>query len=160
MNNQLDLSWKVWYHSINNNSWANDSYKHIFSIENVFDIKVMIDYLKQNYLQNGMFFIKKGDIFPTWESPENREGCSISFKLPASNLKESWDLFLKKIITGEIVKESDKFSEINGFSISPKKEFNIVKLWLKTNDLEFINSMNEYPPYFVSEKSIHRKHLS
>ena len=47
---------------------------------------------KSNHLQNAMFFMMRDEIFPTWEYPDNREGCSISFKVPASTLKNNWDL--------------------------------------------------------------------
>ena len=33
--------------------------------------------------QNGMFFVMKRDIFPTWEDPRNRNGCFLSFKVGA-----------------------------------------------------------------------------
>jgi hypothetical protein len=120
----------------------------------------MIDYLESNHLQNGMFFIMRDDIFPTWEYPDNREGCSISFKVPASNLKENWDILIKRVLTEDILKEKDKYNLINGLSISPKKEFNIIKLWLKDNIEEYESFIKEYPPYFIKSKSIHRKHLS
>lgn len=162
MNDNLRLknNWKLWYHSINDNNWTNNSYRFVHDINTINDIQIMIECIKDNHLQNGMFFMMKNDIFPTWEYPDNREGSSISYKIPAQILKESWDLLLLRIIFEEILVNKEKNSEINGISISPKKEFNIIKLWIKNYDPEFNNLIKEYPPYFIKTKSIHRKHIN
>ena len=70
----LNSSWELWYHSIENDDWSNKSYNSLYKIKNLFDLKYLKDNIKQNHLQNGMFFIMKENIFPTWEDPENREG--------------------------------------------------------------------------------------
>ena len=129
------------------------------TISNLYDLKVLNDTMNNISLQNGMFFIMKEDIFPTWEYPENREGCSISFKVPASLLKNSWDLLVTKTLTGDILKNKDKYNEINGISISPKKEFNILKIWLRNSDKNYETFINEYPPYFIKSKSVFKKHI-
>ena len=155
----LNNSWKLWYHSINNNKWDNDSYENLMTINNLCDLRVLIDTIDNISLQNGMFFIMRDDIFPTWEYPDNREGCSISFKVPASLLKKNWDLLVTKTLTGDILKNKDKYIEINGISISPKKEFNILKIWLKNNSSDYETFINEYPPYFIKSKSVYKKHI-
>ena len=156
---KLNTTWKVWFHSIDDDSWTNNSYKLIYTIHNLYDIQLLIDNIHSNHLQNGMFFIMRNDIFPTWEDCDNREGCSISFKVPASHLKNNWDLFMTKILTEDILINKEKFSEINGFSISPKREFNILKLWLKNNNSNYEEFIKEYQPYFIKSKSIHKKHF-
>tara|TARA_Y100001958_G_C21010466_1_gene390770 strand:+ start:200 stop:682 length:483 start_codon:yes stop_codon:yes gene_type:complete len=156
---KLTNNWTLWYHSIDNDDWTNKSYKKIIDIHNLYDVKILIDNLKSNHLQNAMLFMMKDDIFPTWEYPDNREGCSISFKVPASNLKKTWDSLLKNIFTGNIFK-GDYNNKLNGISISPKKEFNIIKLWFRENDKNYDNYINEYPPYLIKSKSLYRKHIS
>mgnify|MGYP001411768685 CR=1 FL=1 len=160
MNDVLVNQWKIWYHSINDNNWNNESYKLIYNIDNLLDVKTVNELMKDNHLQNAMFFIMKNDIFPTWEDPENREGSSISYKIPASNLKENWSLLLEKVIFQDYLKDKSKNSEINGISISPKKEFNIIKIWLKKYDSKFLEYLNEYPPYIIKDKMIHKKHIT
>jgi len=156
----LNTTWDLWYHSIEDNKWSNESYKFLYKVNNLYDIKFLKDNIQQNYLQNGMFFIMREDIFPTWEDPDNREGCSISFKIPASKLQDEWVKFLEKVLTEDILKDKDKFAEINGVSISPKKEFNIIKLWLRNNVENFTELIKEYPIYITEDKSIHRKHFN
>ena len=155
----LNNSWNLWYHSINNNKWGNDSYNNLMEINNLYDLKILNDTIDNISLQNGMFFIMKNDIFPTWEYPDNREGCSISFKVPAPLLKSSWDLLVTKTLTGDILKDKEKDEEITGISISPKKEFNILKIWLRNNNSNYDSFINEYPPHFIKSKSVHKKHI-
>ena len=155
---KLNTNWCLWYHSIENNNWNNSSYKLIYTIRNLYDIKVLNDTILTHYLQNGMFFIMRENVFPTWEDPENRNGCCISYKIPGSDLKNKWDFIFNKILTENILKDTKNYNEINGFSISPKKEFNIIKLWFRNDNENIYELINEYPPYFIKEKSIYKKH--
>jgi len=159
-NYELNTSWDLWYHSIDNKNWSNGSYKFLYKIKNLYDIRFLKENIEQNYLQNGMFFIMREDIFPTWEDPENREGCSVSFKVPASKLQDEWNNFVEKVLTEDILKDTDKYEEINGVSISPKREFNIIKLWLRNNVDNHTEFIKEYPIYITKERSITKKHLN
>lgn len=159
MNNyQLNTKWSLWYHSINDNNWNNKSYKNLYNINNLFDLKIINDSIMKNHLQNGMFFIMKEDIFPTWEDPDNREGCCISFKIYNSVLIEQWNLILNSVITQDILKDINNEDLLNGISISPKKEFNIIKIWLRYNNKEYKEFFKQYEPYFLYEKSLLKKH--
>lgn len=157
---KLNSPWDLWYHSIEDNNWSNSSYKFLYKINNLCDIKFLKDNIQQNYLQNGMFFIMREDIFPTWEDPDNREGCSVSFKIPASKLYKEWNNFIERVLTEDILKDKEKMNEINGISISPKKEFNILKLWLRNDIEDFTSFIKEYPVYIVKDKSIKKKHFN
>ena len=157
---KLNGSWDLWYHSIEDNNWSNGSYKFLYKIKNLYDIRFLKDNIQQNYLQNGMFFIMREDIFPTWEDPDNREGCSVSFKIPASKLHTEWNNFIEKVLTEDILKDKSKIIEINGISISPKREFNILKLWLRNNNENYTDFVKEYPVYITKGKSIIKKHFN
>ena len=105
-----------------------------------------------------MFFIMREDIFPTWEDPENRQGCCISFKIPNNILKEQFDFILNSILSEDILKDKENTDYLNGFSIIPKKEFNIIKLWLRNHDENYIDHLNIYEPCFVKDKALIKKH--
>ena len=128
----LKQDWVLWNHGLNDKSWTNDSYRDIYSIENLFDVKTIMDNLSVECLKNGMFFFMKTGIFPTWEDHHNRNGFNISYKVPLKHLEKSWNNLLFKVLT-------DDDNNINGISISPKKEFNIIKLWVNRNDLNIYN---------------------
>jgi hypothetical protein len=159
MNNyQLNTNWCLWYHSINDSSWKNNSYKNLYTISNLYDVKSINDIIQKIHLQNGMFFIMREDIFPTWEDPDNREGCCISFKIPGHVLVQQWNSLLNRVLTEDILKDKDRSNDINGISIAPKKEFNIVKLWLRSHNENYTEFLKEYKPFYTKEKSLIRKH--
>ena len=104
------------------------------------------------------FFFMRENIFPTWEDPDNREGCCISFKISGGILKEQWDFIMNNVLIEDILKDKSNSEYLNGISISPKKEFNIVKLWLRQNDENYTDHLKEYEPYFTKDKSLIKKH--
>ena len=154
----LNTKWILWYHSINDTQWNKQSYKNLFKISNLYELKIMNDNLLKNHLQNGMFFIMRDGIFPTWEDPDNREGCCISFKISGSVLHEEWNFIINRILTEDILKDRDKYENINGVSIAPKKEFNILKLWLREHNDKYDEFIKEYSPNFTKEKALIKKH--
>ena len=97
-------------------------------------------------------------IFPTWEDPDNREGCCVSFKVPGSVLNEKWQEIMNRVLTEDILKDKSRADCLNGISISPKKEFNIVKLWLRGDGGEYTDLLKEYPAQFTKEKALIKKH--
>ena len=124
---KLQTSWILWNHKLNDNNWKNNSYKNIFEINNLYDYKFLENIMTLQNLQNTMFFLMRKDIFPTWEDHHNRNGFNISYKVPLNHLENSWNNLLFKVLT-------DDDDNINGISISPKKEFNIIKVWINKYD--------------------------
>lgn len=157
-NYNLNTKWTLWFHSINEKDWSIKSYQKILEINNLFDLNILINTVESNHLQNGMFFVMKDDILPIWEYPDNREGYSLSYKIPGSFLKDNWNLILLKMFNEDIFNNEDKSNLVNGLSISPKKEFNIIKIWF-AKDVDR-NDIFEKRPYFIKEKSIYKKNIS
>jgi len=153
---KLKNKWTLWYHSINNKEWTNDSYVKVIELRTLLDYKLLENIFRINHLQNGMFFIMKNEIFPTWEDPNNRLGGCISFKYDNNILKEFLKLLLL-CITNNLSTE-ENINEINGLSISPKKEFNIVKIWTKNYDKNHNEIVKEYEPFIKLDKCIYKKH--
>jgi hypothetical protein len=152
----LKDKWDLWYHSITDNKWGKSSYNKLSTIENLYDYKYSEDLFKQDHYQNGMFFYMKDGVFPNWEDPDNREGGCLSFKVFSKDIIEEWNELFLKCITGNILKDNN--DEINGISISPKKEFNIIKLWFKDDDFDYKKQFIEYGEYFTLEKALYKKH--
>tara|TARA_B100000686_G_C16805214_1_gene989489 strand:+ start:3487 stop:3960 length:474 start_codon:yes stop_codon:yes gene_type:complete len=149
--------WGLWYHSINDTDWGQKSYNSIYTIHNLFDYQYIIDIFKQDHYQNGMFFLMREDIFPNWEDPENRNGGCLSFKIPSDRIVKEWnDLFLK-CITENILIDHNK--EVNGISISPKKEFNIIKIWFREHTFDYSKAFhNDTNSYIKIENALYKKH--
>ena len=154
---EIEIPWVMWYHSINDNNWDKNSYKEIHEINNLYDYQYLKETFKQDHYQNGMFFCMKKDIFPNWEDPDNRSGGCLSFKVTSVKILEEWNDLLLKCISNNIL--DIKNDIINGISISLKKEFNIIKVWFKTNDFDYQNHFQEEEGSLISLKnSIYKKH--
>lgn len=158
----LNTNWCLWYHSIDDTTWDKKSYKLIYTIKDLYDLKLMNNSLQPHHLQNGMFFLMREDIFPTWEDPDNRNGSCVSFKISGSQLLANWIFIVERVLTEDILKDLDKYDEINGLSISPKKEFNICKIWLRNYDTNkntnYKNFLKEYSPQFDYSRALYKKH--
>ena len=154
----IHSKWTLWYHSITDNKWTKDSYKKIMNINNLLDYHFLKTNFEQQHLQNGMFFIMRDDIFPTWEDPDNRLGGCISFKVYSKDIIEAWNKLFLKLISEDITSETECWEEINGISIAPKKEFNIIKLWLRNDTQTHKNLVKCIEPYFKLEESLYKKH--
>ena len=156
---KLQTSWILWNHKLNDNNWKNNSYKNIFEINNLYDYKFLENIMTLQNLQNTMFFLMRKDIFPTWEDPDNRDGCCASFKVPLKDIRNIWIQLVIDIISENIHIDKSKYDIINGISIAPKKEFNIIKIWFKT-DIQNINkSIRLYDHYINVENCRLKKHF-
>ena len=156
---KLQTSWILWNHKLNDNNWKNNSYKNIFEINNLYDYKFLENIMTLQNLQNTMFFLMRKDIFPTWEDPDNRDGCCASFKVPLKDIRNIWIQLVIDIISENIHIDKSKYDTINGISIAPKKEFNIIKIWFKT-DIQNINkSIRLYDHYINVENCRLKKHF-
>ena len=150
--------WIVWYHNPSDKNWTVDSYKDIIEISSIEDFCV----LKNTWdkclpkTDEGMFFLmrKIGDtcIYPQWEDKHNTNGGYWSFKVAKADSENAWFELMTYMLGECITKLPENTMEINGISISPKKNFCILKIWNKdsqkssnsilSNDLKFLD-MNE-----------------
>ena len=69
-------------------------------------------------------------ILPTWEDSKNRNGGCFSYKVSNKNVVEVWK-DLTYVLVGESVSNLIPFvSSVTGITISPKKNFCIIKIWM------------------------------
>ena len=121
--NLLYSPFSLWYHDPNNKNWDLKSYKIIVNFNSIEEYWIYNDIFDNDMITNGMFFIMKKDINPIWEDEKNIKGGCISLKI----LKDkSFDLWNKLSI---YLLSNNLSNNINGISISPKKNFNIIKIW-------------------------------
>jgi hypothetical protein len=154
---EIKDNWDLWYHSINDNNWTKSSYQKIHQIKSLMDYKYVTTTFQQDHYQNGMFFCMKEDIFPNWEDPDNRNGGCLSFKIPSTNIISGWEELLLKCVTEKIL-FPEYAAEINGISISPKKEFNIIKIWFKNSSFEYQKYFDEEGTLINLQNTIYKKH--
>jgi hypothetical protein len=132
----LNDAWTYYFHDPNNIDWTTSSYIRLHDVSTVQDFWNMYNVLKSK-LKNGMFFFMRSDCFPCWDDASNINGGCLSMKVLKENIESFW-LQLAIRIAGENVLQSGQehmWSCINGLSVSPKKYFCVVKIWLRNNEL-------------------------
>ena len=104
------------------------SYKKIMDITTVSEMIAIAQALPDKLIKNCMLFIMRKNITPRWEDPCNREGGCFSFKVTNKNVPIVWK-HVSYLLVGESLCKLNNI--INGITISPKRSFCIVKIWLR-----------------------------
>ena len=86
---------------------------------------------------------------------EQIDGSSMIIAGPGSG---KTFVIVEKVLTEDILKDLDKYEEINGLSFSPKKEFNICKIWLRNHNKDYKEYLKEYSPQFDYSRALFKKH--
>jgi len=105
-----------------------------------------------------MLFIMKRGIKPTWEDELNKNGGCFSYKINNKSVINVWKNLTYSLM-GEDISEDDGLRDnINGITISPKKNFCVIKIWLKTCEYENSDIIN-HNVGLNSQGCIFKKHL-
>lgn len=143
-------NWVLFAHLPHDTNWSLNSYKKIQTFKTVEDVLDVYNVLPDKLIKNCMLFLMKGGIGPTWEDKHNRKGGCFSFKVNTNDIPRIW-MGISFLLMGSMLSENeDILKHINGITISPKKSFNILKIWLK--DCSYQN-----PKMIVDIKGINKK---
>lgn len=139
----LQSSWNLYFHDPFNNNWDKKSFYNIYTINNINEFWDLFNSIKK-FMNTGMFFLMRNNIIPLWEEEENKNGGYISYKIKNSSFITEIEEILIKLLSEKTLKDNyiKDYNIVNGISISPKKHFSIVRIWLKNmkyNDLKYFN---------------------
>ena len=142
--NNLSDKWTLWAHLPHDTDWSINSYKVIYNIETVEGAIAIIETLPEILVKNCMLFIMRQGIKPIWEDPRNRNGGCFSYKISNKNVFDVWRK-LTYVLVGETISQQNSFvSNVTGITISPKKNFCIIKIWMS-------NCVNQNPSIITNE---------
>jgi hypothetical protein len=127
----LNNNWTCWIHYQNDNIWTLDRYQNITTLTNLKDAVLFIENLDENIIKKTMLFFMKDSILPLWESEDNINGGCFSYKINNINIVNIFKILLYKIIGNTLSTNETTLNNINGISISPKKNFCIIKIWMR-----------------------------
>ena len=151
--------WNIYTHSTIDNNWNNKSYNKIFSIDNIFDLRIFEDSISKLFFDKNMIFIMRDNIFPTWEDKSNKNGCTASFKINNKNIIPIFINILNSLIGENIHKNIENYNYINGLSIIPKKSFYILKIWFKPIIDNVENYIKIMKPYLINNNCRIKKNI-
>lgn len=149
MDTQIYLNdiWSFYFHDPYDHNWDLKSYKFICSISNISDF-VEIYHIYKELFYKGMFFIMREHVTPRWEDENNKDGGCFSYKLTKYALEEKFFEICAQILGETFGKNNEYINNINGISISPKKNYYIVRIWIKDNKYASKNNYNFNIPKF------------
>ena len=127
---KLRYKWNLWAHLPQDPDWTVKSYKKIYQFKTVEEAIGITESLPADLVKNCMLFIMRDSITPMWEDSKNRNGGCFSYKVSNKNVFEVWRE-LTYVLIGESLSANATFvNSVTGITISPKKNFCIVKVWM------------------------------
>lgn len=131
----LDGKWDLYYHLPNDNNWSISGYKVIMKDIQTIEQVIALNYkINENIVKSTMLFLMRKDITPLWEDPKNRTGGCFSFKVINKQVYDIWKELFYLICGESLCYDSSIVKNINGITISPKKHFCIIKIWVNNCD--------------------------
>lgn len=128
----LASKWTMWAHLPHDTDWSINSYKKIYTMETVEQAIALTETLPDVLVKNCMLFLMRYGIKPIWEDPQNRAGGCFSYKISNKSVYEVWKE-LSYVLVGESISIKPSFvANVTGITISPKKNFCIIKIWMST----------------------------
>jgi hypothetical protein len=128
---KLAARWNLYYHLPQNASWELSSYKQIFAgIETVEQAILLNHTIPENIVKTCMLFVMREGITPLWEDPKNRNGGCFSFKISNRIVFDVWKNVFYCLVGESLFKNRELEKKINGITISLKKNFCILKIWM------------------------------
>ena len=136
LHHKLNNEWTLWAHLPHDTDWTTQSYKNVFTMTTVEETIALSESLPEVLVINCMLFIMKKGIIPVWEDPANRQGGCFSYKIANKSVYSIWKE-LTYLLVGESLSTNKEFvNQITGITISPKKSFCIIKIWMSTCDFQ------------------------
>ncbi len=126
----LSDRWTLWAHLPHDTDWSIKSYIPISTFTTVEDTLAVTETLPSVMVENCMLFMMKEGIKPTWEDPRNRNGGCFSYKVTNKNVYKAWKDLTYVVVGGTSSKNPGFVNCVNGITISPKKNFCIIKIWM------------------------------
>ena len=140
---KLHDNWTLWAHLPHDTDWTFNSYKRIMTFESVEAALMLYETLPDKMIKNCMLFLMREGIKPTWEDERNRSGGCFSYKVNNKIISPTWK-HVSYALVGESLASDVRMSKIvNGITISPKKNFCIIKVWMANCECQNPEKINK-----------------
>ena len=129
---KLSHKWTLWAHLPHDTDWTINSYKKVYTTETVEETIAVIETLPDILVKNCMLFFMRDGVKPTWEDPLNRDGGCFSYKVSNKSVCEVWRELSYSMVGQTLSKQNGFVNCVTGITISPKKNFCVIKIWMST----------------------------
>ena len=148
---KLSDTWCLWAHLPHDTDWSVESYKNIMTLQSVEETIAVMESMPDTLVKNCMLFIMRSGIKPTWEDPKNRDGGCFSYKVTNKHVYNVWKELCYVLVGNTISSDSHFVANVTGITISPKKNFCIIKIWMKTTTHQDIKKVSHIPNLIANE---------
>jgi len=114
--------------------------------------------LPDKMIKNCMLFLMRKGITPIWEDEKNRKGGCFSYKIPNRLIVTTWKQASYSLVGETFTNDSSLRKDINGMTISPKKNFCIIKIWIATCNNQNPSKINTVAS-INSQGCLFKKHI-
>jgi hypothetical protein len=150
--------WDLYYHLPHDKNWELSGYTIIMSsIDTAENVISLNETINENVVKNCMLFVMRSGITPLWEDPKNRSGGCFSYKVINKQVPEIWKTLLYLLCGETLCVDPQNNKHINGITISPKKNFCIIKIWLDTSLYQDPNMIVQIPN-LMKQGCLFKKH--
>lgn len=154
----LNDKWVLYNHLPSVKDWTIRGYNVIMDhIDTVEKVVMLNRALPDNLVKYSMLFYMREGITPLWEDEKNKNGGCFSYKVVNKHVMQVWRQMMY-LVSGETLASDPSYNEvINGITISPKKNFCIMKIWLsdtKHQDPQVITNIE----YLTKHGSMFKRH--
>ena len=155
---ELSDAWILWAHLPHDTDWSIKSYIKLYTFDTVEQAITITEMLPHILVTNCMLFLMRKGISPIWEDERNRNGGCFSYKIPNKCVYEVWK-DLSYVLVGESISSQLSFvTNVTGITISPKKNFCIIKIWMSTCANQNPNIITNEINGLTSQGCLFKKH--
>ena len=158
MPNTLNCIWTLWAHLPRDTRWELSSYKKIMTFRSAEEAIVLTESIPHKMVRNCMLFIMREGITPMWEDPRNKYGGSFSYKVSNKIVPVAWRDLTYKLVGESMIVDPSGQNAINGITISPKKNFCVIKVWMANCDSQDSNIIGDTVQGIASYGCLFKKH--
>lgn len=155
---KLKNKWILWAHLPQDSDWTVKSYKKIYDFKTVEETIGITESLPAEFVKNCMIFIMKEGITPMWEDPKNRNGGCFSYKVSNKIVVDVWRDLTYGLIGDTISTNSTFVNSVTGITISPKKNFCIIKIWMTNCDHQNPQIVTSEIKHLIPQGCLFKKH--
>lgn len=134
MDELLNDEWTFWIHMPYDTNWSLDSYIELCTVKTISELVRVVRAI-ETLAQNCMIFMMKGKIKPLWEDKSNKDGGAYSYKISENVAVNFWNTLIFLVAGMTYVSDTDQGCRMNGVTISPKKNFHIIKVWMAKGEV-------------------------
>ena len=134
---ELPGNWTLWAHLPHDTDWTIKSYQQVQQEICTVEMALTItETIPDVVVKNCMLFLMKDGVKPIWEDENNRQGGCFSYKIPNKSVYDVWKQLSYVLVGGTISSDNNFTKNVTGITISPKKNFCIIKVWMSSCEFQ------------------------